>query len=429
MNKHTIVATAIVASCFLPLTAHAFLGEIIGVGINVGSKLIGAGIDKAKDAMRDHEAEAKKKKEEQDKQLLAYNASIDAIEGKTDMGHLQKEKAVMRVNKQFEMVQGIARLQEQAAAMRRAENDKLFTAGGLLGVVGDAAAGAAGTRMALAQADVMVKAGIPQMQTKAAFARLDATDMGALQARSRSVVAGVDAVVKQGAALLPTAQGAMPAVEQAANALAQMQPADVLPVGAAATAQATEVGDSGTATPASGAAHIAVVANAFTPDLGLKIGLAFEGAPKKLRDIKAALSAQGHQLVEDLNLADVVYRFEGDYVVKENKQHSGIEKNLGSILDDDAFAWSPEKKMLGGIGSSLGKVFMAVAQSQGKNVQLPEAPAMEQTVVLLVAREPKDGKSSRISAISVVRNDQAMPKELAKRAYDELMGKLGLSGT
>jgi hypothetical protein len=398
----------------LPIAVHAFgLGEIVGAGLQVGGKLIGAGIDKAKDAMRDPEAEARRKREEDAKMVAEFQKAIDAVESRPGLTPLQREKAVMTIQKSFAMVQAVVQMQEQAEANRRAQSDRIFSAQGLAGLAGDAAMGAVSNRMAIAQADAMVKAGIPQAQSKAALAQVDGQAIMNAQLKSNSVMREVDKVLS-------------------VNPL-QLDPKPLQAATDLALSQEVKIANLPSANPSVTADHQPTLqTNAFTPDLGKKVCVLFDGAPNALSLLKKQLLKDGHALEDDPTRADVIFRIEGEYLVPESKQFSGTQRSLATILESDNFLWTPEKKLMGSIGAGLGQLVLGMAAAQGSQVPkelLNSNPAaIQQSVMLVVSREPRDGKATRISASKSLSSEKILAKSMSEEVYGEMLTKLGLDG-
>jgi len=412
-----LLAKAAISCALLAATpAHAFLNELIGAGVEVGGKLLGAGFDKVKDSMKDHEAEARLKKEAHDKQLNAFNEAVARIEERTDLSPLQKERAVRQVQQQFDFANRIAALDSRAQAHRRAQRDRLFTAEGMLDTVGNAAVGAASTRIALAKADAMVAAGVPQAQTRDVFSQIDASAVNDAREKTQRVLA-------------------MAAVSTVEPAAAQ-QPADPVSEDAFAarpplvvSAEPQDLTGAETETAASNVASLPMTA--FTPDLNRKVALTFVGAPKTQDALRARLVAMGHEVVEDESVADVIYRIEGEYVVPEGKQFSGTRQSFGEILDAKSIAWQPERKMSGAIGAGVTKLMLALGKAQGaqlpKELEVGNLDSLKQDVLLVISREPKFGKTTRASVSRVASSPdvQAVPMVLA--TYAELLEKLGFN--
>lgn len=418
MNYTKSLLAKAVFSCALlaAMPAHAFLNELVGAGVAVGGKLLGAGVDKLKDSMKDQEAEAKQKKDAQGQQLKEFNESVARIEERSDLSPLQKEREVRQMRKQFDFVNLIAALDEQAQAHRRAQRDRLFTAEGMLDTVGNAAVGAASTRIVLAKADAMVAAGVPQAQTRSVLGQIDASAVGAAREKTQQVLT-----------LIPVAAAIVGSAEQpaarAANNVAASLPSEEAPAKAEASSEATAAPVLDSAPP--------VVLTAFSPDLERKLSLIFVGAPKTQETLRTRLVALGHHVVEDASLADVVYRIEGEYVVPEGKQYSGTRQGFGEILDAEALDWQPDRKMTGTIGAGLSKFMLALGKAQGaqipKELEGGSVGQLKQGVLLVISREPKNGKTSRasFSRDAVSTDVQAVPLVLA--TYAELLDQLGLN--
>lgn len=404
----SIVCTAPLLLLIGASPAHAFLNELIGAGVQVGGKLIGAGIDKAKDSLRDHEAEAREKEAAQAKQVQAYNDAVAKIEAQDNLTPFQKERAVRQIKKQFEMVEKIQNLEAQAEASRRAQRDRLFTAEGMVGLAGDAAIGAASTRIVLAQADAMVKAGIPQAQTKSALEQVD-RNMATQQmtGHTREVLAAA------GQAMMSNIEKAkpLPSITEQAEFSSEVviEQAEALKVAALEAER-----NRGTA---------------FDPDLGRPIAIEFVGSDELQKQWRDKLIALGHQVVEP-SQADVVYRIEGEYWVPDTSLFKGTHQNVATILDN-RFSWKPEKKTSGAISVGFNKFLLAASKAQGGQIppelQNHNFEAFRQNVLIVVSRTPKAGPTTRFAVEREVRADQVQAQSMTKDAYEELSKTLGFN--
>ncbi|PJF46097.1 MAG: hypothetical protein CUN48_15530, partial [Candidatus Thermofonsia Clade 3 bacterium] len=140
--KKLIAANIVAALC--ATNAYAFgIGDIVSIGIQAGSKIVGAavdaGLEKVKESMRDPEAEAREKAEQERKIAEAFQKQVDEIEAKPGLRPIDREKLVLTLRRQQEWAKQIQAFVEQAEARQKAERDKIFTASGFLGVVGEAA--------------------------------------------------------------------------------------------------------------------------------------------------------------------------------------------------------------------------------------------------------------------------------------------------
>lgn len=424
--------------------AYAFgLGDLVGMGMEAGGKLVGAavgaGVDKVKDAMRNPEAEAEKEREEEQKIAAHFQRQIGEIEAKQDLRPLDRERLVIILNQQYAQVKQFQEFAAQAEARQREERDKVFTLGGLAGVAGSTFMNT--PTMVMARADAMVKAGVPQAQSRAALAQADALmTSGALQAQARATIAKADAIVASGA---PQAESRavlseVDAIQKAGVSSQPEQFAAAHPSGAvidtavrATTSDDPALPDSA-ATPSPAAPTMPP--NAFSDDLGRKLFVEYIGSPSTTDSIRQQLAAHGHFLATSANDADICYRIEGEYTVRETKQFDGMTKDVGALIESPSQSLPiPGKKMMGSLQLGLAKAFFGLATIQGaaQGKQLPqgmvpqEQTSFRQTLLLVAARQPKDGKETRVSVLKASEG-RIDGLSLAQAANADLMDKLGL---
>lgn len=400
--------------------AHAFgMGDVLSMGVNLGSKVVGAavgaGVDKVKDAMRDPEAEAAKKKAEDQKVADKYQQALAEIESHREWSPLQRERGVMGVKKAFASVQQMQQFVQAAEASQKAQRDQIFTPSGLMGAVGQAALSTPSMAMAqadimsksptmrsqinssLQQADLQVAAGIPQAQAKAAIALTD------------SVVDGISKVALAGQ--LPSAVGSVNADAMSTQKLpgdaANTPPPDASALVSSAKTEST---------------------NAFSADLGKKIYLEFVGSARQTKALRDVLQARGHSVTERKNEAEISYLVEGEYVIAENKEHKGLNVSVAQLLDDPNKPMEkPDTKASGMVSAGFGKLVSVMAQAQGVNI--PKAAASSgyrQQLLLVAARQPKDGAESRFAVFKEVDSSSLEGVALAKNANAEMLDRLGV---
>jgi hypothetical protein len=387
------------------LPAHAFLNDLIGAGINLGGKLLGAGIDKVKDSMRDPEAEAKQKAEAEKQQEQAYNDKLRQIEERTDLTPLQKEQAVRALNRTVEFGARIAQMQEHADAQHRAQRDQLFTPAGLLGATAEAAVAGASTRIVLARADSLMKSGVPQAQTREVLNQVD-SGVSRMPSATTLVVGAVTVAAVVDAMNEKPAQDPVTAKE--------------------AEAQAVQKAPGSVAAPA---------VNAFSPDLGKRIAVEFIDAPKTEQGIRERLTALGHQVSLDPQAAEVVYKIEGVFFVPESQQYTGTSQSFGRILEGESYTWTPERKIMGSIGVGVTKLFLAVGKAQGASTLPPEleqgvataGDSIRQSVLLVIAREPKSGQATRVAFDREVKTGTTVQATvMVKATLADMLAQLGI---
>jgi preprotein translocase subunit YajC len=444
--KKQLVATSIIA-VFSATNAHAFgLGDIVSIGIQTGTKVIGAavdaGVDKVKESMRDPEAEAREKAEQKRKLAEAFQKQADEIEAMPNLRPLDREKMILILRNQQKWAQQMQSFAAEAEARQKAERDKIFTASGFLGVVGKAALNT--PSMAVARADAMTKDPVwraeQRMRNEAVFAQADAqVAAGIPQAKSRVVLAQADMLQKSG-----INEAGTKAVMNTADAMteAHITKQDLGTVaGAAANAKedasrgTTATADAGQtqseAVDAGAAAASASPKDAFTPDLGRKLYVEFVGSPSETEKLKTRLRAMGHTLVESKDEAEVVYLMEGEYSIQENRLHDGVTLSIGDLLETpDKPIPTPKKKLTGTLSLGLSKLMLGVAAAQGAQVPngaIPQEGVYPQESLLVIARQPKGGKETRFHVLKHIESEILDGAGLAKTSRDELYAALGMS--
>lgn len=391
--------------------------------------------------MRDPEAEAAKKREEERRVAEQFQKDQAAIEARHDLTPLQREELSLTLKKLYAQRQQFAQFVEMAEARQRAERDQIFTGAGLLGVVGEAAmntpsmVGARADAMAhspiyraqaraesesaFRQADAAVAAGIPQAKSRAVLAQADVlANSGTEQAGAKVILKQVDALSKQGVTQATVEHDAA-VVSTVATGTAQG--AGTEPV--AATGPLADV-------PAASTPGVPPM-DAFSLDRGKKVYVEFEGSPTQTRKLRENLAARGHILTEKRDNADVVYLFDGAYVVPENKQYDGIRVSAGTLLENpDKPIAAPEKKLTGSIGSGFSKFILVMAAAQGANIPQSAIPkeqdGFSQKVLLVVARQPKGGAETRFSVMKETESATMVGPSLVKEADEEMVDRLGI---
>lgn len=431
-RKYVIMALVAGVAAFAP-NAYAFgIGDIVSFGIQAGGKVIGAavdaGIDKAKDAMRDPEAEAVKMQEEERRVAEQFQKAQAAIEVRHDLSPLQRERLSLTLKKQYAQMHQFKQFVEMAEARQKAERNQIFTGAGLLGVVGDAAINT--PSVALARADAMAHSPIyrAQMRTQseAAFRQADAAvAAGIPQAQSRAALAQADAVTKGGIPLMELKEILRPAdVERGA---------EMAEAAGMSSPSAPQAGGKAETQPVSENKATGAAADAFSPDIGKKIYVEFQDSPTQTRKLRDALVARGHALADKREDADVVYLIDGEYVVPENKQYQGVRLSAGNLLENpDKLIPVPEKKLMGSIGSGVGTLFLVMAAAQGAKVPQGAMPkeqtGFSQEALLVIARQPKNGAETRLSVMKNTDSLVMAGASLVKDADEEMLVRLGIGG-
>jgi len=372
----TFCAMATIGFCLLTPPAHAELfGDLIGIGVQVGGKLTGAAIDKMTEKSPEELAQ---EREERDRQMAAQmERDLATIEAQPNLRPIDRERLILKYREMYAKNKDFEEFLKRSDAQKRAERDKLFTAGGLTGVVGNAAANQAGTHVALKEAD------------------LAANDPAAYKNMQKAQEA-------------QNVANTLSAAEKTAEILSQPgeQPAS-------AVVAATHNGD----IPATG--------DAFAPDMGKKIWIKFEGSSEQTEQFRKALVERGHVLAESQDSAEVTYLVQGEYSIPDTGLYNGMIVPVGKILDNPSEEITPpEKKTSGSIKRGL-STFMLVAAGQ----QVPKEAQdnrYRQKVLLVLARQPKDGKETRVSVVSTTESEKIEATVLAKKSLDDMQSLLGI---
>lgn len=398
-------------------SAFAFgLGDLVGATIQIGAKLggavIGKTIDSAKDAMRDPEAEAAEKREDERKMLETFAKAQREIEDREGLTPLQRERFSMALVRQYEQMNAFRQFVEAAEARQRAERDNLFTAGGLLGVATEAVR--TSPSFAIAQADMMVKAGIPQAQGRAAIAGADAI-YGASSGQKQ-----IQAALTNGAV-----DAAKIAVTQPLQAVTSVEVIPPPAVHDASGAQSATI-----QVDASIIQPPAVRDDAFAQDRGKHIQVEFVGSPVLTQKLQSALARLGYTLSDPVGKPDVIYRIEGEFVIQETRRHKGLSLGAGKILEAVEEIAPPEEKLAGKIGLGVSKLFLGLAAAQGKsvpeNVTPPDQVMFKQDLLLVIARQADGEREARVSVIKRAEQGKIQARSLAQEAATELFERLGL---
>lgn len=423
--------------------AHAFgINDLISIGVQAGGEILraagGKAVDAVKDSMRDPEAEALEKAEKERQLAEQMQKQIDEIEAKPNLRPIDRERLVLQLKQTWRASKEMQAFVERAEAQQKAERDKVLTFGGIAGVVGRAALNT--PSMVMAQADLMTKnplwraqqrlnneavfraagaqvaAGIPQAKARIALAQADVLQKtGIQQAGTEAVVKAAEETARQGVRkedVEKVADVADPVSTEARDAAPAPQP----------EAQAALAG---AARPEAAPDQVAQApGDAFSPDLGKKLYVEFVDSPSETRKLREMLASRGHALVETREDAEVVYLIEGEFMIPETKLHDGMTKSLGAFLENPAQAIEPPaKKVIGSIGAGLSRFMLAAAGAQAPENQ---ASGYRQSVLLVIARQPKDGKETRVSVVQKAQGETIEASSLAKAAKEALYRDLGI---
>lgn len=386
------------------------INDVLSIGIQAGGKLLGAavdsGIDKARDAMRDPEAEAAKAREEELKVAEQFRKQVSEIESMPDLRPLDRERLILQLEKQYAMAAQFQSFVEVADARQREERDKIFTTAGLLNVVGEAAMST--PSVTVARAEMLSATG--EIQAREAMARLQVEAGG----NSMQTQALVGAAVT-GLHAYQTRDRVAAGLAEARDAVLNGQGAEV----AAAMEQAKA-----TAKPAPVADRSTL--DAFSPDLGRRVHVEFVGSPSETMFLRRSLSEKGHLLVDRAEEADVVYRIEGEYSIAATQSKEGLTRDVGSLLESPSQDITQSiRKEKGSLTAGLGRLLAGMAM-----IEMPNAPqadeTLKQTVLLVAARQPVSGKETRAAVTQVAQGGSITGATLSVAARDALYAKLGL---
>lgn len=398
----------------------------MGAGIQVGGKLIGAGIDKATDAMRDPEAEAAQKREEDRKAAVAFQKMADDIETKPNLRPIEREKLILSLKQQKQWLGQMEALVKESEARQRAERDKIFTTAGLMGVVGDVATNAAAGYVAVKYADAMAKNPIYRAKIKAeneaVYRKANAqVAAGIPQAKARVGMAQADMAMKVGAT------GTLAAI---ATPPLQTEQADTSVSQAGYRVQDNPNADENGVVNQTNDKQPIASKDAFMLDADKAIFVEFVGSPSTTLSLEKLLTKRGYRLVNSKEQADVIYLVEGEYSIPETKLYKGFSTDVGALIENPSKAIpAPEKKLSGSVSLGLSKFMIAMAKAEGQQVPndpLPQEGVYKQEVLVVIARQPKGGKETRFSVLKNIESAELNGVKMAGSAIAELFDDLGL---
>jgi len=435
--KRTIVLSAVVG-VIAANPAHAFgIGDLIGIGLRAGAELAGAAVSKAvdsvKESMRDPEAETKEKAEQERKLAEAFQKQVEQIEAERNLRPIDRERLILKLRRQQQWAQQVQAMAEAAEARQKAERDKIFTTSGFLGVVADAAMSSPSA--VVAQAKLMTENPLwraqQRMNNEIIFAQANAQVAADIpQAKAKVVLAQAD-LLQQTGAQQATTQAVVEAAKATAQAGTDLKEVAVVVESASETEDAaTPRLERSTVTSESTAAALQAEPNAFTPDLGRRIFIEFVGSNEETTKLRQRLAAFGHRVVETKEDADVVYIVEGEYSIPETKNHEGMILAFGSLLQSpDRAIEPPAKKITGTISQGLSRLLFSAAAAQGQPVPAGAAQnsgGYQQEALLVIARQPKEGKETRHSVFKSANSESIMAAKFAQELVGELYSALGI---
>lgn len=376
LKRNHICSVATIAFCMASPSVHAALfGDLIGIGVQVGGKLTGAAIDKMTE--KSPEELAKGQAENDRKMAEQMDRDIASIEAQPNLRPIDRERLILKLKELYAQNQEGAAFLARVDAQKRAERDKLFTAGGLAGVVGTATANQAGTHVALKEADLAAN-------DPTAYRNVQNAQQAQSMANTVSAASKTAEILSQPA-------------EQPASAV----------VAASHNGEVSTAGD------------------AFAPDMGKKIWIEFDGSKEQTDHFRKVLADRGHALAERQDEAEVTYLVQGEFTIPDTGLYSGMLVPVGKILDNPSEEITPpEKKTSGSIKRGL-STFMLVAAGQ----QVPKEAQdnrYRQKVLLVFARQPKDGKETRVSVVSSTESEKIEATVLAQKTMDDMQGLLGI---
>ena len=393
-------------------SASAFgLGDIVSAGINVVGKVGGAMIDKATEDTPE-EMEQKRQQEKADRERQYFEA-VAKIEARTDITPLSKEKLTRQIARSFGMAETISNLMAQQEAQRREQRDNMFTAGGMAGVVGGAVLSTPSA--VIARADLAVKTGVPQAQSRQAVAEADVMmKTGLPQAQSRSAVAVASGEAPTTPAGIAIIQPVV-TVPQKAIAEEAIQSNIAEHQIAIADAQSTLIA----AKPKQELSE-PEQSNLASLDKNRKIYVEFIGSKKLTTRLQDAFKAAGYLVVSTEAESEAVYQFDGEYGIQAEGNRGGLNERVGAYSEDPRVLEAPQVQT--GVKNVVGGFFAAMA---GVPIKRPELGGYKQGV-LLVANRRVDGKDVRVSALSSEESMQLEPTKLIETALQEIMGVVGV---
>lgn len=443
--RKTILTLTLAAALGTTANAHAFLGSLVSIGIQAGGELVraagGAAVDAVKDSMRDPEAEARKKAENERKLALQMQKQIDEIEARTELRPIDRERLILQLKHMWKQSSEMQAFVERAEEQQKAERSQLLTMGGIAGVVGQAALSSPGmvvaqanlatknpvwrteqrlnTQAALRQADMQVAAGVPQAKTRLALAQADAlNETGAMRAGNRAVMDSTHELSR----LQHAAHEANAAKRVTLDVAATAEVAPEVPPQAASSTP-VEVSGSG-ALDAQADGKAAQEHDAFSPDLGRVIWIKFEGSPTETAALRQLLQARGHTLTDARDAAEVAYLFQGEFSIPETKLHDGLTVDAGGLLENPSQTIErPSRKTMGAISSGLGRFMLGAA---GAPAPAAQDGGYAQRALLVIARQPKGGKETRVSVVQRAQGDGIEATRLAKDALQDMYRLLGI---
>lgn len=415
-----LIGLIIVATLLIANGAFAVgIADFVSAGINVVGKVGGAMIDKA---MEDSPEEmARKQEKEKLDREAKFQEVIAKIETRKDVTPLEKEKLTRAAARTFGAAETISNLAVQQELQRRAERDQMFTAGGIAGVVGGAAMNTPSAVMA--KADIMVKTGVPQAQSRDALARADVLmKTGHPQAQSRAAVDAATVAMNGGKVDAPavgnvelggSAQDKAMAREGVLGAIAQNQ-GEIDKAKAAIEA----------AKPAALPATSPQVSNLAALDKGHKVYVEFVDSKQLTERLVQAFRANGYEVVASEAEAEAVYQFDAEYAIAEEASREGTLVRVGKYVEEGSQPIELKAK-----GASMKQMAAGFLFAMGgKELPKQQDSGLYRQAALFVANRHADGKDMRVAARSSADTYELAPMKLIEGVFIDLMDLVGVPG-
>lgn len=402
----------------LPIPVSAIgMGDLVGAGIHVVGQIGGAVIDKA---MEDSpEEKARKQEKEKQEHDAKFKEVIAKIEERRDISPLEKEKLTRAAARNFGAAETISNLAVQQELQRKAQRDQMLTAGGIAGVVGGAAMNTPSVMMA--KADLMVKAGIPQAQSRAAInGANDLMKTGRPQAQSKAAVDAATIAMNGGKVDVPAAGDVQLGGTAQDRAAAEAGVMDAISQNQGEIDKAKAVVE---AAKPKELPSVPQVANLSTMDMGRKVYVEFVGSKKLTDRLVQAFKDNGHDVVESEKEAEVVYQFDADYAIAEEPSREGTIIRVGQFVEEGkAIELKPKgasvKQMVGGFLLAMG----------GKAVPERKDSGLYRQAALFVANRHAEGKDMRIAERFHTETAELNAVPFIDGALLDMMDKVGVPG-
>lgn len=420
-----LVALMAPAVVLLAQDAQAF--DILGGALNAAGNLVsnvgGAAVHKVFDDSP--EQLAAKRKQADEEAMAQYQKQLDKIDAMPDLTPLAKEHACLNLANVWKQSLAMRDMARSAEDAKRAANDQMLTAGGMLGAVGTAAAAGVtaaandplnmSNKALINQGHQMVQPVIPQMNSIAAQADAGKGNMqiASLGNVSGSAASGTQVLnAWQQLNLMPAA---IPPFVVGTSDQNSQQPANAgLPYKE----------ENGTPSPF-----------LFTADLGKSIYIEFLGSAGLTDALRKMLRQNGYTVVDTPAQAQVQYQFQGDYDLNGGKLYESLHDDAGAVHDGKLVSAPQAKTGLGAavtgsvanfFGSSLGSALVKgapgelLSRKSSKTADGREIFA-QQTVV--VVNRQVGGVNSRAATFVDGESPDVMASAMVNQAISDLLVK------